>query len=73
MKLGGFLSIGPPMLSAVLKLASEETLVTVIIVGHGIPGLPDILGTDHSLVAFHSLHNLLALCLEGSLLILSLG
>ena len=61
------------MLPVELKLASEETLVTVIIGGHGSPGHPENLGTDHSLGAFHSLHKLLAHRLEGSLLFLSLG
>ena len=71
-KLGGLFAIGPPMLPAVWKLASEETLVTVIIVGHEIWGHPDILGTAHNPVASHSSHNLLALHLGESLLTLSL-
>ena len=72
-KLGGFHSIGPPMLPAVWKLVSEETLVTVIIVGHKILGRPDVLGMVRNLVASHSSHNLLTLHLGKSLLTLSLG
>ena len=57
-KFSGFLSIGPPMLPAMLELVSMETLVSVIIVGRADLDHRDNLETAHNPVAFHSLHSL---------------